>query len=98
MTDIASLAAYRRCCDALSVAWPSFLAKRECEERLAQQRRFGTASEKVAESILEDLFTSTLDKATSDELTRKEDRDDENDELETDRRSVVRRRQTNEAT
>jgi hypothetical protein len=59
MTDVASLVAYRRCCDALSVAWPSFLAKRE--ERLAQQHRFGTASEKVAENILEDLFTSTLD-------------------------------------
>ena len=31
------------------------------DERLAQQRRFGTAAEKVAENILEDLFTLPLD-------------------------------------
>jgi hypothetical protein len=42
----------------VSAAWPGFLAKRE--ERLAQQRRFGVASEKVAENIVEDLFTSVL--------------------------------------
>lgn len=28
---------------------------------MAQQRRFGTAAEKVAENILEDLFTMALD-------------------------------------
>ncbi len=56
---VASLASYRRCCDRLTAAWPAFLAKRQ--ERLAQQRRFGTAAEKVAENILEDLFTMTLD-------------------------------------
>ena len=54
-----SLASCRRCCDRLTAAWPGFLAKRE--ERLAQQRRFGTAAEKVAENILEDLFTMVLD-------------------------------------
>lgn len=56
---VASLASYRRCCDRLTAAWPEFLAKRE--ERLAQQRRFGAAAEKVAENILEDLFTMVLD-------------------------------------
>lgn len=39
--------------------WPDFQAKRR--ERLAQQERFGTAAEKVAENILEDLFTMVLD-------------------------------------
>jgi len=56
---VMTLASYRRCCDRLTSAWPEFLAKRE--ERLAQQRRFGTAAEKVAENILEDLFTMVLD-------------------------------------
>jgi hypothetical protein len=55
----APLASYRRCCDRLAAAWPEFLARRQ--ERLAQQRRFGTAAEKVAENILEDLFTIVLD-------------------------------------
>jgi hypothetical protein len=54
-----SLASYRRCCERLTAAWPEFHAKRD--DRLAQQRRFGSASEKVAENILEDLFTSVLD-------------------------------------
>jgi hypothetical protein len=40
-------------------AWPAFSSKRA--ERLAQQRRFGSAAEKVAEGILEDLFTAVLD-------------------------------------
>ena len=56
---ITSLAAYRRCCDRVSANWPAFLARRE--QRLAQQQRFGTAAEKVAENILEDLFTIVLD-------------------------------------
>jgi hypothetical protein len=56
---VASLASYRRCCDRLTAAWPHYLAKRQ--ERLAQQRRFGTAAEKVAENVLEDLFTLVLD-------------------------------------
>jgi hypothetical protein len=54
-----SLASYQHCRDRLTVAWPGFLAVRE--ERLAQQRRFGTAAEKVAEDILQDLFTTVLD-------------------------------------
>lgn len=64
MTGFDSLATYRRCCDGLAIAWPGFLAKRE--ERLAQQRRYGTASEKVAENILEDLFTGVLDWSPAD--------------------------------
>jgi hypothetical protein len=56
---VTSLASYRRCCARIASAWPRFLARRE--ERLAQQRRFGTASEKVAENVLEDLFTTVLD-------------------------------------
>ncbi|MGH3188576.1 MAG: hypothetical protein ACRDPY_31310 [Streptosporangiaceae bacterium] len=56
---VLSLASYRHCCDRLAAAWPVFLARRH--ERLAQQRRFGTAAEKVAENILEDLFTLVLD-------------------------------------
>jgi hypothetical protein len=58
-TTVVSLASYRHCCDRLTTAWPGFLAKRQ--ERLAQQRRFGAAAEKVAENILEDLFTMVLD-------------------------------------
>ena len=60
----ASLASYQRCCPRLSATWPQFQAK--CSERLAQQRRFGTAAAKVAESILEDLFTMVLDWQLSD--------------------------------
>lgn len=59
MTTVVSLASYRRCCDHLKASWPAFVAKRQ--ERLAQQRRYGSASEKVAENILEDLFTLVLD-------------------------------------
>jgi hypothetical protein len=40
-------------------AWANFQAKRW--ERLAQQARSGAAAEKVAENILEDLFTLVLD-------------------------------------
>jgi hypothetical protein len=43
----------------MSAGWPAFLGKRQ--ERLAQQARFGTAAEKVAENIVEDLFTMVLD-------------------------------------
>jgi hypothetical protein len=57
--EMVSLASYRRCCERVSAEWPGFLKMRE--ERLAQQRRFGSAAEKVAENILEDLFTTVLD-------------------------------------
>lgn len=56
---LASLACYRHCTERIQAAWPEFLTKRE--QRLEQQRRLGQACEKVAENILEDLFTVVLD-------------------------------------
>ncbi len=56
MTDLAS---YRHCRERMCAGWPAFLAKRR--ERLTQQERFGAAAEKVAENIVEDLFTMVLD-------------------------------------
>jgi len=44
--------------------WKTFLDKRA--QRLEQQKRQGTAPEKVAENILEDLFTEVLDWPLSD--------------------------------
>ena len=54
-----TLAAYRHCLDRLRANWPGFLQKRQ--DRLAEQERHGIAAEKVAENILEDLFTGALD-------------------------------------
>ena len=60
MTDeVANLASYRRCIERIQQNWPRFLQKRQ--ERLVQQERHGHAAEKVAEDILEDLFTEVLD-------------------------------------
>ena len=64
MASIKELASYRRCVDHIREHWPGFLAKRA--ERLVQQQRHGVASEKVAENILEDLFTLVLDWPLSD--------------------------------
>jgi hypothetical protein len=64
MAGIKELASYRRCVDHIRAHWPGFLAKRA--ERLVQQQRHGVASEKVAENILEDLFTLVLDWSLSD--------------------------------
>jgi hypothetical protein len=64
MTNVETLASYRHCCERLTNEWRAFGAKRE--ERLTQERRFGTASEKVAENILEDLFTTVLDWSLAD--------------------------------
>jgi hypothetical protein len=58
-SSVTALASYRRCQDRISAGWPDFLNKRR--ERLAQQERFGAAAEKVAENIVEDLFTVVLD-------------------------------------
>ena len=58
------LASHRHCTDRIQAAWPDFLTKRE--QRLEQQRRLGEACEKVAENILEDLFTAVLDWALAD--------------------------------
>ncbi|MGD0237943.1 MAG: hypothetical protein ABSC55_25840, partial [Syntrophorhabdales bacterium] len=54
-----NLASHRRCAERIQAAWEGFAAKRD--QRLEQQRRLGEASEKVAENILEDLFTTVLD-------------------------------------
>ncbi len=52
------LAAYRHCLDRMHAAWPAFAARRR--ERL-KQGLFGAPVEKIAENILEELFTSVLD-------------------------------------
>jgi hypothetical protein len=59
LQHIQNLASHRHCADRIQAAWAGFLAKRN--ERLEQQRRLGEACEKVAENILEDLFTTVLD-------------------------------------
>ncbi|MGA9884568.1 MAG: hypothetical protein WBQ34_12690 [Candidatus Acidiferrales bacterium] len=61
---LAGLASYRHCTERIQNAWPEFLTKRE--QRLEQQRRLGEACEKVAENILEDLFTAVLDWSLTD--------------------------------
>jgi hypothetical protein len=58
-SPVSALASYRRCQDRMAAAWPEFQAKRK--DRLVQQERFGAAVEKIAENILEDLFTIVLD-------------------------------------
>jgi hypothetical protein len=58
------LASFRRCTERIHENWSRFLEQRK--ERLAQQERYGIAAEKVAENILEDLFTIVLDWTLSD--------------------------------
>ena len=58
------LACYKHCLARINQEWPPFLAKRS--QRLVQQERYGAAAEKVAENILEDLFTEVLDWSVSD--------------------------------
>lgn len=64
MTKLERLASYRRCVHRIAHRWPAFQAKRS--ERLQQQDRWGEAAEKVAENILEDLFTEVLDWSLGD--------------------------------
>lgn len=54
------LAGYRNCIERIQSAWPGYRAMRD--DRL----RHGDESEKVAEAILEDLFTSVLDWSRGD--------------------------------
>ena len=61
---LASLASYRHCTERIQTAWPEFLSKRG--QRLKQQRRLCEASEKVAENIVENLFTAALDWSLAD--------------------------------
>jgi hypothetical protein len=62
--SLEQLATYRRLNQRLTVCWPAFVAKRH--DRLAQAERLGHAAEKVAEGILEDLFTEPLDWSLAD--------------------------------
>jgi hypothetical protein len=58
--NVQDLAAYHRAIARIRDAWPLFRARRK--ERLQQDGRYGAAAvEKVAEGILEDLFTQVLD-------------------------------------
>ena len=59
--DLASFRAFR---DRLALSWPTFQQQRR--ERLRQEERNGTASEKVAEDILQDFFTVALDWTVGD--------------------------------
>lgn len=63
-TPIEDLASYQRIYERLRTTWPVFLKKRQL--RLEQQARHGTAAEKVAENIIEDLFTEVLDWSLGD--------------------------------
>ncbi len=63
-TDVRSLASYMRCQERLATTWHEFRERRA--QRLVQQQRHGVAAEKVAENILEDLFTAVLDWQLSD--------------------------------
>ncbi|MGH9534206.1 MAG: hypothetical protein ACRD2E_05050 [Terriglobales bacterium] len=53
------LASYRQCRARADAGWAGFQARRRA--RLAQQRRYGQAAEKVAEEVLTDFLTSVLD-------------------------------------
>lgn len=58
-----NLAAYRHCVERIHGAWPTFTARRR--ERL-QQGLFDAPVEKIAENIVEDLFTVVLDWSLAD--------------------------------
>ena len=57
------LASYRHCLARMQAAWPEFASRRR--ERL-QQGLFDAPVEKIAENIVEDLFTTVLDWSLSD--------------------------------
>jgi hypothetical protein len=56
--SVNKLAAYRKCAERIKTAWPVFAAERR---RRLQQGGGGQPVEKVAENILENLFTTVLD-------------------------------------
>ncbi|WP_343577617.1 hypothetical protein, partial [Mycobacterium sp.] len=56
--SVSKLAAYRKCAERIKTAWPVFAAERR---RRLQQGGGGQPVEKVAENILENLFTTVLD-------------------------------------
>src|SRR5205809_385643 len=61
---VEELASYRHCIERIKNNWLIFSQQRR--QRLQQQKRHGVAAEKVAENILEDLFTIVLDWRRSD--------------------------------
>jgi len=61
---IESLASYQHCVARIAETWSAFQDQRR--KRLVQQQRHGIAAERVAENILEDLFTQVLDWSISD--------------------------------
>ncbi len=61
---IENLASYHMAVERIRGNWAAFRKKRA--ERLKQQERHGVAAEKVAENILEDLFTNVLDWTVAD--------------------------------
>src|SRR5690348_6578757 len=62
--DLTLLASYRHTVQRIRERWPAFQERRA--QRLRQQGRFGEASEKVAEDIVQELFTEVLDWAIGD--------------------------------
>lgn len=62
--SVQHLACYRRSIQRIHDEWPHFMDRRA--QRLQQQERHGVAAEKVAENILEDLFTTVLDWSLGD--------------------------------
>lgn len=64
MEDARNLSSYRRVVNRIHAKWPAFLEKRK--QRLVQAERHGMAAEKVAENIVEDLFTEVLDWSLGD--------------------------------
>ncbi|MDI3313694.1 MAG: hypothetical protein QJR12_05240 [Mycobacterium sp.] len=57
------LAAYRKCVDRIRLAWPGFAEERR---RRLNQAGIGRPVERVAENILEDMFTTVLDWPVAD--------------------------------
>lgn len=63
-SELRKLASYCRCVDHISSCWRKFLETRAL--RLQEGKRLGRAAEKVAENIIEDLFTGVLDWSLAD--------------------------------
>lgn len=62
--DVENLSSYKHAIARIRENWATFQEKRS--DRLAQQSRYGVAAEKVAENIVEDLFTEVLDWSVKD--------------------------------
>jgi len=62
--NVSGLSCYRECAARIESEWPSFSRRRT--QWMAQHHRGGPAAEKVAENVLQDLFTSVLDWSIAD--------------------------------